>query len=423
MEPIMKRHLTIALAILSYALPAHAATPLTLDQALAIALQKHPQITEAKENLAGAEARAGRAAAGYYPQISLVADWSKGRTFLTALERVRSVEVAGTTLQLKQTVYDFGRTAGTVAAARSYREVADQGVALSRLDLGLRVRIAFYHLLAAEQLVIATADTVTAREAVHLQALEFFKQGLRAKVDLARAEADLFAAKTALIRAENGRELARVELANALGVASLGEFAPVEPAPLTAALPDRGLSHREALQNRAEMRQLAHLSSAAGAELKTAKAGYLPILSGTANYGYADRDFPPDGRVWGVGLNLTVPLFSGFSSAEEVREANAALNANAARQENLKLRIGKEVDSAWLGVNEAAARIISTDKQVTAAEENRMLAEGRYQEGVGNIIEVTDAQSLALEARTVRIQAQYDYYAALALLDRSMGRL
>ena len=418
----MKRYLLFVIAILVHAHPVHAAGTLTLDEALAMALQKHPRVTEAKEHLAGAEARAGRASAGYYPQISLVSDWSKGRTFLTALEKVRSTEVDSTTLQLQQTIYDFGRTAGSVAAARSYRDAADKEVTLSRLDLGLRVRVAFYQLLAAGKQVIATGDTVAAREAVHLQALEFFKEGLRARVDVARAEANLFEARTALIRAENSRELARVELANAMGVASLGELAPVEPAPLQAALPDRGEARQEALGNRAEMQQLAALSSAAGAELKTARGSYLPILTGSASYGYADRDFPPGGRVWGIGLNLAVPLFSGFSSVEEVRDASAALNASSARRENLKLQIGKEVDSAWLGVGEAAARMVSTDKQVAAAEENRALAEGRYREGVGSIIEVTDAQSLALDARTTRIQAQYDYYTALALLDRSMGR-
>ena len=418
----MKRYLLFVIAILVHAHPVHAAGSLTLDEALATALQNHPRILEAKENLAGAEARAGRAAAGFYPQISMVNDWSKGRTFLTALEKVRSTEVTSTTLQLHQTIYDFGRTAGAVAAARSYRDAAGQEVTVSRLDLGLRVRVAFYQLLATEKQLAATRETVAAREAVYLQALEFFKEGLRARVDVARAEANLFAARTALIRAENGRELARVELANALGVASLGDLSPVEPARLQAALPNRGQAHQEALRSRGEMQQLAALASAAGAELKSAKGSYLPILSGSASYGYADRDFPPDGRVWGVGLNLTVPLFSGFSSPEQVREASAALNASAARQESLKLQIGKEVDSAWLGVNEAAARMVSAEKQVAAAEENRALAEGRYQEGVGSIIEVTDAQSLALEASTTRIQAQYDYYTALALLDRGMGR-
>ena len=121
-------------------------------------------------------------------------------------------------------------------------------------------------------------------------------------------------------------------------------------------------------------------------------------------------------------MNLSIPLFSGFSSIEQVREANANINAIEARLNNLKLQITKEAESAWLGANEAAARMVSTQKEVAAASESKALAEGRYQEGVGSIIEVTDAQSQALDAQTAHIQAQYDYYTALARLDRAIGK-
>ena len=123
-----------------------------------------------------------------------------------------------------------------------------------------------------------------------------------------------------------------------------------------------------------------------------------------------------------MGLNLTMPLFSGFSSVEQVREANANISAIEARQSNLKLQIIKEVESAWLGGNEATARMVSTEKEVAATNESQALAEGRYHEGVGSIIEVTDAQTQALDAQTAHIQAMYDYYISLARLDRAVGK-
>ena len=400
----------------------YASEPLTLDNAVAIALKNHPQIIEAKENLNGAEARTGLALSSYYPQISIAADWSKGRSFLTAQESIRSTEVNTDALYLKQTIYDFGRTSGSVDAARSNRDAADKTLTVTRQDLALRVRSAFYLLLATEKQVIAVRETVNAREDVRRQAQEFFNQGIRAKVDVARAEANLYTAKTALIRAENNREITRIELANAMGIASMGERTLVEPSPPSLPLPERSQSQQDAVLNRAELQQFAALKMVANANLKTAKGSYLPILSGTASVGYADRDFPPTGNVWGVGLNLTMPLFSGFSSVEQVREASANINAIEARQNNLKLQIIKEVESAWLGANEAAARMVSTEKEVAAANESKVLAEGRYQEGVGSIIEVTDAQSQALDAQTANNQAMFDYYTALARLNRAMGK-
>lgn len=418
----MKQLITVFFVFIATVLPGHAATTLTLDEALTTALKNHPQLVEARESLNGAEARTGQAQSNYYPQISIVADWNKGRSYFAVQESIRSTEVGAAGLYLKQTLYDFGRTGGAVEAARSNRAVAEKSLDLTRQDLTLRVKSAFYLLLSAQKQVTATRETVTAREAVSEQAREFFNQGVRAKVDVARAEANLFAAKTAMIRAENNREIARLELANAMGMETLEECSLIEPTATELSLPERRQLQSEALQNRAELQQLTALKAAASANIKSAKSTYLPILSGTANAGYADQDLPPTGHVWGVGLNLTMPLFSGFSSVEQVREANANLNVIEARLNNLRLQIIKDAESAWLNCNEAFARITSTQMEVTAATESRLLAEGRYHEGVGSIIEVTDAQSKGVDAQTANIQARYDYYVALARLDRALGR-
>ncbi|HEX9023837.1 MAG TPA: TolC family protein, partial [Geobacteraceae bacterium] len=217
--------------------PLHAAPPLTLEEALTTALKSHPQLIEARENLHGAEARAGQALASYYPQISIAADWSKGRAFLAPLGKIMRADENSDVLSLRQTIYDFGRTAGVVDAARSSREAAAKTVAITRQDLALRVQSAFYLLLAAEEQVIATGEAVRAREDVYRQAQEFFHQGTNAKVDVARAEANLYAAKTSLIRAENNRNIAEVELANAMGIASLGKRHPVVPSLVPRTLP------------------------------------------------------------------------------------------------------------------------------------------------------------------------------------------
>ncbi|MSN26913.1 MAG: TolC family protein [Geobacter sp.] len=418
----MKRFMFVLLALLIPTQSLYAAPTLTLEEALTTALKNNPQIVEAKENLNGVDARTGLALSNYYPQISIAADWSRGRSYLTVLQGIKTTEVNTEALYLKQTIYDFGRTAGAVATARGNREATDQALAVTLQDLKLRVRSAYYLLLATEKQVMAVRETVTAREGVFRQADEFFKQGIRAKVDVARAEATLFAAKTSLIRAENNREMARVELANAMGMESLGDRTLVEPFSLSLSLPERTSSQQDALRNRPELQQFAALKLAATGNLKTAKSSYLPILSGVASVGYADRDFPPAGNVWGLGLNLTVPLFSGFSSVEQVREAIAAVNSLEARQNSLRLQISKEVESARLGVNEAAARMVSTEKEVVAANEGKSLAEGRYQEGVGSIIEVSDAQSQALDAQTSNIQAKYDYYTAVARFGRAVGK-
>jgi len=400
----------------------HAAELLTMDEAVATALKSHPLTIEADENVSVAEAQSGQAFANYYPSIAIAADWSKGRSYLTPLESVRrrrcipTPSTSGRQFTISGEPPERWRLRGKTDTA------AADPARVTRQDVAFRVRVAYYLLLAAEKQVAATRETVTAKEAVFRQAQEFFSQGIRAKVDVARAEANLYEARTALIRAESNREIGRVELANAMGLSSLGGRVPAEPAASPALLSGLEESLRDAFTARAELRQYAALKNAAEATVKTARSGHFPILSGTASVGYADSTFPPDGNVWAVGVNLTVPIFSGFSTVEREKETRASLRAAEARQSNLKLRIANEVESAWLSARDAAARIASTGKEVAAATENRDLAMGRYQEGVGSIIEVTDAQSQALDAETARIQAGYDYHAAMARLDRALGK-
>ncbi|MHB9029761.1 MAG: TolC family protein, partial [Candidatus Latescibacterota bacterium] len=328
---------------------------LSLEEAITTALKSHPRVIEAREDLNGAEARTGQAHANYYPQISIIADWSKGRFFLTPLERIKNTEVQTNAVYLQQTIYDFGRTAGAVEAAHWNNTAAAEALAITRLDVVFRVQTAFYLVLAAEKQVAATRETVESRESLFRQAREFFDHGIRSKVDVARAEASLYAARTSLIRAENNREIARVELANAMGIPSSETRGLEEPQKAPDATPERSHIKQEAFTNRAELKRLEALKSSAEATLKTVRRGYLPILSGTASAGYADKDFLPGGDVWSVGLNLTLPLFSGFSTVERGREATAALRMVEAQENNQKLQIMKEVDSSWLGVREATA--------------------------------------------------------------------
>jgi len=408
--------------LLLVAQPLYAADTLTLDEAEETALKTHPQLVEAREILHGAEARTVQARATYYPQISIAADWNKGRTFMTATESIKATETHTEALYLKQMIYDFGRTAGAVEAAREAGIAASEAVSVTRQDLVFRVRAAYYLQLAAEKQVVAVKETVEVREAVFRQAGEFFSQGIRAKIDVTRAEANLYSAKTNLIRAENNRDIAWLELSSAMGVPLLENRLLVEPPTVTESVPGRDQARHEAFINRAELKRLTALKSSAAAALKTARSGYFPLLTGSASAGYADKDFPPGGNVWAIGLNLTIPLFSGFSTVAQTQEAVAALRAIEAQHNDLKLQIAKEVEAARLGVREATARIDSTGKEVVAARENRSLAMGRYQEGVGTIIEVTDAQSQSLDAETSNIQAVYDYHTALARLHRAAGQ-
>jgi len=419
----MKKTLLFLILPLFFADPAMATEPLTLAEALATADKNHPQIAEAAANLSATQARFGQAKASYWPQINLAADWNKGDTFLTALGGIKETEVAAASVVVRQNIYDFGRTAGATDAARGAKAAAAEGVSVSRQDVAFRVKGAWYLVLAAEKQVEASRQTVAAREGLSRQAGEFFRHGIRSRVEVARTEAALFAGKSLLIRAENNRDLARLELANAMGLDSLGDRPLAEPeANADPAPKDLASLREESLRNRGELKRLSSLKDAAAGSLRSARSGYLPSLSGTASYGEASQSMLPEDEVWAVGVNLTLPVFSGFATQEQVREADAAIQGVEAQQKNLRLQVAKEVESAWLGITEAQARLAASNKEAVAAQESQRLAMERYREGLGTMIEAVDAQAQALNAETARIQAGYDQRIARARLDRALGR-
>jgi outer membrane protein TolC len=419
----MKKTLLFLMLAIVFIGPAQAAEPLTLAEALTTAGKNHPQIEEAAATLSATEAKLGQAKANYWPQINLAADWNKGDTFLTALGGIKETEVSTTSVVVRQNLYDFGRTAGATDAARGAKAAAAEGVSVSRQDVAFRVKAAWYLVLAAEKQVEASRKTVAAREGLARQAREFFLHGIRSKVEVARTEAALFAGKSLLIRAENNRDLARLELANAMGLDSLADRPLAEPETNAPPAPEdlAGL-REEALRNRSELKRLSSLKDAASGSLRSARSGYLPTLSGTASYGDAAQSMLPEGQIWALGVNLTLPVFSGFATQEQVREADAAMHGVEAQQKNLRMQVAKEVESAWLGITEAQARLAASSKEAEAARESQRLAMERYREGLGTMIEAIDAQAQALNAETAQIQAGYDQRIAEARLDRALGR-
>jgi outer membrane protein len=104
-----------------------------------------------------------------------------------------------------------------------------------------------------------------------------------------------------------------------------------------------------------------------------------------------------------------------------VKEADANYKAAKANYDLLRQNVVLEVQQAYLNLAAAADRIPTSEIAQRQATENLEIATGRYNAGVGNPIEVTDAQVTYTNAKTTYIQALYDYNVAVAGLEKSMG--
>ncbi len=412
---------------------------LSLKQAIDIALQENPAIKQSRENVAAARYNIGMARAAYLPQVNFVSNYFYGNAFPGSSDRPGTSGISGATgsigglgvtnfylyqFQASQLIYDFGKTLGQIKESRASFGQSQQDYAGSRQQVVLDARTAYFGYLAATRAQKVQEETVRQNQELLKQAQGFYQVGLKAKIDVTKAEANLYQAEANLIQAKNNVQLAQVSLMTALGLKSW-PYSKVEDV-LEVMTPPRSLEElrSQALQRRPEIQKNLHQQEFNVASLQVARAGYFPTLTSTAAYGWQsiDQPFSTLPSNWYVGAAMTFPLFEGFSTAYSVNRNKAQLRASLENYEVLRLNVTKEVNQSYLNVKTGWELIRATKKALEAARENLRLAWGRYQAGVGTIIEFTDAQVQFSQADLNFVQALYNYRVYEAQLDKAIGR-
>jgi outer membrane protein len=160
---------------------------------------------------------------------------------------------------------------------------------------------------------------------------------------------------------------------------------------------------------------------AAETSIDLAKTGFYPVVTGNASYGWSGGKLSSLNDGWDLGAAISFPLFSGYLTKHQVEEAKANLNVLKANEESLRQNIFSDVQQAYLNLKQAEESIPTAELGVKQAEENFEIANGRYAAGVGNPIEVTDAEVLLANAKLSYIQALYNYKVSQASLEKAMG--
>jgi TolC family type I secretion outer membrane protein len=423
----------------SAATAAEAGGSLSLNQAIDLALKEHPAIKQSRETAAAARYNIGVARAAYLPQVNFVSNYYYGNAFSSAGRKpltaatggtVSSVSSAATShyyfyqFQATQLLFDFGKTPGLIKESRASFGASEQDYAGSRQQVALDARTAYFGYLAAQRALKVQEETVRQNQSLLKQAQGFYQVGLKAKIDVTKAEANLYDAEANLIKAKNGVDLARVNLMTALGLKTW-PFTQVEDVLEVKAQPQSLEALKtQARERRPELLKNRHQQNYNEAAVKVARAGYFPVFTSNAAYGWQslDQPFATQPSTWYVGAAMTFPLFEGLSTAYAVNQNKAQLRASQENYEVLRQNVSKEVEQTYLDVKSGWELIRASKKALEAARENLRLAWGRYQAGVGTIIEVTDAQVQFSQADLKFVQALYDYRVFEAKLDKAIGK-
>ena len=327
-------------------------------------------------------------------------------------------------LTASQLIYDFGQTDRRRRAAESSRSALEAAERTAASTVKLQVEQAFFRGRAQKALIVVARAAISNQQK-HLEQIQgFVGAGLRPEIDLAQVRTDLANARVQLITAQNGYDMAKAELNQAMGVLSSRTYDISDDDLPAVEGEDSALTPlvQDAMSRRPELTQLQRQRLAQTQLIRSLKGGYGPVLS--ANAAATETGTELDNLVpnWWVGATLAWPLLQGGLTRGQVREADANLRVVDEQLEALRLQVRLEIEEALLAVRAAKATTEAVLEAKTNAEEQLRLAEGRYRNGLGNAIELSDSQQALTNAAAQTVQAGFSLSAARAQLSIALGR-
>jgi outer membrane protein len=430
--------------IIFFSVLARAQQPVTLERAVAMALERNPALAAVQEETAAAKARLGQARSARSPRLDFSQGFTRGNnqvyvfgTLLTqkqfsaadfALSRLNAPQALDnfqTRLDARATLFDFGRTRSLITGAKRMTTAAEFRAMQARQDLILRVVQAYSAVLVARRNLDAAREALrTAESSVHqVEALE--QSGMVVTADLLSARVFRAQMRDRELRAENALHLSLLALGRELGASPDELPEPSEElrepgaAPMTLAEWEAAaLKERPALRA-AELEQEAATS---GRDL--AKAEYAPRLSAFADLEHNAETFGgPAGGNWTVGARLDLNVFAGGETRYRVAEAQARERQGAKNLEWFRSGVRLEVQQAWFDAQSAAERAAAARDAVSQARESLRIVQSRYDAGLVTITELLRAQAAQLDASAAQVAALGDWQSARAQLERAAGRM
>jgi len=349
-----------------------------------------------------------------------------------AITASRLLEHAGAGVTLSQLITDFGRTMNLVSSAKLQEKAQNANALATTEDIILATDQAFYNALQAQALLKVAQQTVATRGSVQHQVDELTRNKLKSTLDLSFANVNLSQAKLLQLDAQNNVDSTIAALTEILGFDKQVQYELTEedahpPAPP----PDVDVLINTALQQRPDLQALTYQQQAAEKFHRAQQEQLLPTISalGIAGvtpvrpdcFGGCFPNYFISSWYGAIGVNMSVPIFNGFLFTAEASEAKYRAKAATENTRDLRDRVVRDVRTAWLSANTAFQRVGVEAELAKEADLGLTLAQGRYQLGLGSIVELSQAQLNQTDAAIGYVNAEYQYRLALSTLNFEMG--
>ncbi len=414
---------------------------LTIQQAVERALANYPSINVSQEQVNAAAAGIQLARTAYLPRVdSLVQVNRATRNNVFGLLFPQSVipSISGPVLgsnnlgsvwssAVGATVtwepFDFGLRSASVSAAGAAKARTEAGVKRTQFDVSVATADAFLTLLAAQETVRAAQAAVDRGQSLNQVVRTQADAQLRPGADVSRTEAELAAARTQLAQAQQAANVARILLAQYLGVAP--EQIHASEAKLLQLPPEQTAHPFNAAANPVASEQNAVIDQKK-AELRVLEKSYVPRLyaqgSAYARGTGAQTDgtrlggvngLAPDTQNYALGFSVTFPLFDRAAIRAKEDVQSAAIRSETARYQQITTELTARRNAALAALEGSRQIAANTPVVVSAAMTANQQASARYQAGIGTIVEVADSQRLLTQAEIDDALARLNVWRAM----------
>jgi outer membrane protein TolC len=412
------------------------------EEAVRIALENHPLLDASAAGVRVAEAEKDYADSGYLPRVDLTEDFARSTNpvfvfasklgqerfaaedfDLDALNRPDPLTNSALRVSVQQNIWDAGRTiSGKKAAAIGVAAAGDES-RRAEDEVAFGALRAFWSQVVAGEMLRVALDAEKAAEANLALSGELVEAGLAVPSDRMSAEVRLAEIQAMRIRAEQGVQVARAALLQALGLEQDRELEAVPP---PFAQPPGGdtLAARleSASRTRPDLLALAGRVEQARYGEKIAKSGRLPELGAMAAYEWNGESFlGTDGSNWTVGLGIRVSLFDGTETKARVHRAKAHAAQVASMLEAMRQGVELEVRAAWAERTAAERRLEVAERALQQSAEALRIVRDRYGEGMAVMVELLAAEAAHTKAQADHAAAEGDLRVAQAGLDLASG--
>jgi len=421
------------------------ASPLTLHQAVQIALEKNPIRKAAMADTKATAADIGLARSAFLPKLTFSETATRGNdpvyVFGTRLRQQRfttadfALNRLSTPLPLGNfstrfganwTLFDSFSAWHQMKGAQEMNEASAHRLQRTDQEIVFHVISAYYNLLLANKQMEVANQALKTAQSITDRSQTRFESGLVVESDLLSAKVRLASRQQELIRATDNASFAQAELNTALGTAFDSLYSPAEAlAERDLPMPDLTEAEKNALQLRPDLKQITSENSAQEQRVASAKSSFGPRLNAFGDWEFDNPTFLAGGggNNWVAGVELQLDLFEGGAKRAQLSRERALADRAGAIKRSAEDKVRLEVRRAYYDLDASRKQVEVARAAIAQANESLRIDQNRYESGLITITDFLGVEEAARRSQTDYWDSVYRSHISYAALELATGTL